>query len=605
MANIGFKRCRVPTSDDGSCARQRLAVSTGVIWTGSDRRVVCLHARLPELSAQSRVFATVVSGPVPARSQAGTGMEVAMSVTTRAVGACAVGTCRFSPSGQPSRSALVPIPMPLQPSVDPADSASASLSLEQALEAVKESAANEQDLAYRFNACLGADDEVPRAHELYREIGMMALEAGFIGLAERFAVLSLQAMPRFGQGFKLLGLALRAAGQLDDAAVCHRYGLPSSVLDRHFSDVRLEMVHSDRTDSAAVTRHVAFSSSRHSLTPPFQLHPRRIPELHADHLNALEAFTVRVLRGRLWFDTFNTVVWDDSGRVVHDATRGYAVIVQGKVGGLEPVHLDGCVCLLGNRNAVNYYHWMNDVLPRLEVLRASGMDLADVDHFVVAPLQYHFHHETLAHFGITGERIHSTRAGEYISCDDLLVPMYGSNSLGMSQGPWNPSFLKREFAPAETVPATRRLYVSRGTEGARGISNEAALVDTLARLGFESVQCETLTVREQAALFAEASVVLGPHGAGLSNVAFCQPGTVVIELFDAHIAPCFWAISAVSGLRHVVHYCGERDVGHGPATDERYHLTADDRRRAGFSVCVDDVVSLLNRLGVYRFDAAC
>lgn len=34
-------------------------------------------------------------------------------------------------------------------------------------------------------------------------------------------------------------------------------------------------------------------------------------------------------------------------------------------------------------------------------------------------------------------------------------------------------------------------------------------------------------------LFAEASVVVAPHGAGLANVVYCQPGTYVIEILPA------------------------------------------------------------------------
>ena len=50
---------------------------------------------------------------------------------------------------------------------------------------------------------------------------------------------------------------------------------------------------------------------------------------------------------------------------------------------------------------------------------------------------------------------------------------------------------------------------------------------------------------------ASASVVLAPHGAGLSNIVFCQPGTKIIELFaPTYVPPCYRIISNICGLEH-------------------------------------------------------
>lgn len=40
-------------------------------------------------------------------------------------------------------------------------------------------------------------------------------------------------------------------------------------------------------------------------------------------------------------------------------------------------------------------------------------------------------------------------------------------------------------------------------------------------------------MQEQAALFAGAEWVVGPHGAGFTNVAFCQPGCRILEWYPA------------------------------------------------------------------------
>ena len=96
--------------------------------------------------------------------------------------------------------------------------------------------------------------------------------------------------------------------------------------------------------------------------------------------------------------------------------------------------------MLGNRNASNYYHWMNDILPRLHVLMKSGIDLDSIQQFVINPLKHPFQHETLKHFGIDESRLCITENVTYVQCDELLLPTYGSNTLGKGQAPWNPAF---------------------------------------------------------------------------------------------------------------------------------------------------------------------
>ncbi|HBW56875.1 MAG TPA: hypothetical protein DEF27_03370, partial [Oscillatoriales bacterium UBA8482] len=61
--------------------------------------------------------------------------------------------------------------------------------------------------------------------------------------------------------------------------------------------------------------------------------------------------------------------------------------------------------------------------------------------------------------------------------------------------------------------------------------------------GVVPVELETLSVAEQARLFAHAKVIIAPHGAGLTNLMFCSPETIVIELVSPHyIRHYYWVI---------------------------------------------------------------
>jgi len=62
-----------------------------------------------------------------------------------------------------------------------------------------------------------------------------------------------------------------------------------------------------------------------------------------------------------------------------------------------------------------------------------------------------------------------------------------------------------------------------------------------------------MSFEEQLRLFRNAEVVVGPHGAGFTNLIFSKPGTRVIEIFaKGHERRCYWSLS--SELGHDYHF---------------------------------------------------
>lgn len=80
----------------------------------------------------------------------------------------------------------------------------------------------------------------------------------------------------------------------------------------------------------------------------------------------------------------------------------------------------------------------------------------------------------------------------------------------------------------------RRLYVTRSDTKKRRIANEAELLPLLAERGFEVVAPGKLSFRDQAALFMGAEAIVGPHGAGLTNILFAPKSARVLEIFPAN-----------------------------------------------------------------------
>jgi capsular polysaccharide biosynthesis protein len=97
-----------------------------------------------------------------------------------------------------------------------------------------------------------------------------------------------------------------------------------------------------------------------------------------------------------------------------------------------------------------------------------------------------------------------------------------------------------------------RLYVSRSQAKIRRVVNEEALLPILRNYRFEIIRPEELSFHEQVVLFAGASVIVGPHGGGLTNMLWAQESCVVFEVLDPEITArhFYWSLAHSLGHRY-------------------------------------------------------
>jgi capsular polysaccharide biosynthesis protein len=197
------------------------------------------------------------------------------------------------------------------------------------------------------------------------------------------------------------------------------------------------------------------------------------------------------------------------------------------------VYLNGPVFVLRDDLwQLNYCHWMVDWLVRLALLSAEERRTA---HVLVSPLTARWQVETLAACGVSPERIVAIDRAQAVRCRELMVPSNLSFIYhpGFGAAEWALEFVRTALlTPLEGAARRRKLYVSRADAMGRRIVNEDALAAMLAARGFETVVPTTLSVREQALLFASASHIVGIHGAGLTNLVFAPAGSRLLELFS-------------------------------------------------------------------------
>lgn len=75
------------------------------------------------------------------------------------------------------------------------------------------------------------------------------------------------------------------------------------------------------------------------------------------------------------------------------------------------------------------------------------------------------------------------------------------------------------------------VYISRNHDSrCRRIKNEEEVLKYVQPLGFKKIVLSELSVKKQMKLFAEADIILTPHGAGLTHMLFSNPELTVIEI---------------------------------------------------------------------------
>ena len=213
--------------------------------------------------------------------------------------------------------------------------------------------------------------------------------------------------------------------------------------------------------------------------------------------------------------------------------------------------INGRVAVLSVLSGNIYFHWMVDLLPRIEILR-QGIDLEKIDWFVVNNYQQPFQRETLKSLGIKEEKILASDRHPHIQAEELVVPSYPSY-LGWLQ-PWGLKFLREVFLRGITNNKSdfpERIYIGRGNARYRRVMNEPEVVEILGKFGFTYVTPESMSLETQISTFAHAKIIVAPHGSGLTNLVFCNPGTKVIEFFSPHyLRYYYWHISQLLGLEH-------------------------------------------------------
>ena len=220
--------------------------------------------------------------------------------------------------------------------------------------------------------------------------------------------------------------------------------------------------------------------------------------------------------------------------------------------------------LTGGGGNTNYFHWLFDVLPRINILE-NCINLNEIDFFLFPNLEEKFQIETLDLLNIPKSKRISSLKYRHIKCDNLLAvdhPYVIKNdpTIEIQNIPyWILKYLRKifleNFKKNNSKKTPKKIYIDRkdaksNHANLRKIINEEEVKNLLTKNGYSIVALSELTFLEQINLFNNASHIIGLHGAGFSNCIFCEPETFILELQSNTAGPVIKNLAEKTGLNY-------------------------------------------------------
>lgn len=289
--------------------------------------------------------------------------------------------------------------------------------------------------------------------------------------------------------------------------------------------------------------------------------PRRLGSMSVDFEAMLRPFPAlgvlvlsqgRVMGERGWAFT-------SKGKLIRETTwYGEALESAGfPISFLRPKKIAGvCLSLVSEAASINYGHYVLDSLPRLGIAEGAGWDLSKIDHVYLFRPPSKSAALLVQALGVRPEQCIWVDEAPCIQAEQLLVTTFPGTRRNYAR--IVPDTLQRPFKSSASIG--RRVYIPRNET--RVMVNREEIEGIIGALGIETYDFRTCANEPE--FFQSAELVVGAHGAGLTNIAFCRPGTKVLEIVPSdHVYPYFYTLAESAQLDYS--YLVGKSINHRPA----------------------------------------
>jgi len=229
--------------------------------------------------------------------------------------------------------------------------------------------------------------------------------------------------------------------------------------------------------------------------------------------------------------------------------------------------------LLLTERGVGFHHWFYEVLPKLWWYEKLQEQTEFAPKLIVHSPLDDYQLRSLELLGYDTDDViqhchqHSAVERLFLAPHPIRLKSNQLHSLPV-QLKWVGQQLKSGIE-ATGAPFSERVYVSRADADRRHVTNEESVIQRLSERGFERYEPGRYSLDEQIHLFANAEIIVGPHGLAYTNLIYAEDATLV-ELFPRDGATeTYFVATAELDLDYEYLEC--------PTTDAGVHIRPRDR----------------------------
>ncbi len=186
----------------------------------------------------------------------------------------------------------------------------------------------------------------------------------------------------------------------------------------------------------------------------------------------------------------------------------------------------------------NYAHWMLDVLPKIKLL-LSKMLISEIKNIYVTKLNK-FQNQSFSFLGLKSFKIIDPNIFRHVKADQIISvshPYYFKKTWFYAQSnlpSWIIKFLRNDISKKVKFKkkSYKRIFIDRSDslQNHSKLINNTEVIKYLKSKRYKCLRLTELNLKDQISIFKNCSTVIAPHGAGLTNIAFCKKNTKVIEI---------------------------------------------------------------------------
>ena len=199
----------------------------------------------------------------------------------------------------------------------------------------------------------------------------------------------------------------------------------------------------------------------------------------------------------------------------------------------------------------NYWHWLFDILPKIEILRKNKL-IKEIDYFYL-PDKSKYAVFMLSTFGVKENKIIDSFQYKHIEANKILAleHIYYKKGFIHNQFQNIPKWIynlpsNKYLNFKKKIKTKKKIFIDRSDSRFKHfqIQKQDKIIKYLKKKNFSIFKLSNLNFYEQIYLFNSAKLIVGPHGAGFANLIFCKAKTKVYEI----ITPNYSGLKTISSL---------------------------------------------------------